>query len=474
MNPGVIVLEFNELSPMLMDRFIGEGRLPNFARLRASALVATTDAEEQPPALEPWIQWVTIHTGLSFREHGVFSLDDGAKLDRPRVWDVVSAAGAPVWVCGSMNASHRGEALNGWLLPDPWSSQRPPVPDTLQPFFRLVSAYVQEHAHPGMPLSLADHAKFAAFMLAHGLSPRTVSETIAQLSRELGGDDRWRRATILDRLQWDLFRSGYRKLKPRFATFFANSTAHFQHYHWREMEPDRFAIRPTPDDETAYGEAIRFGYEKMDRLVGECLDLAGPETTVVLCTALSQQPMTEYDSSGGKQVFKTRIEKLAQYLGLPQPYSVTPVMAEEFRLRFGNDEAAEVAEQKLASLRMTDGAPAMRVRREGSSLLAGCAAIAAPPANARVVAPSRNLDIPFDDLFHALGRLKSGRHHPDGILWIRAPGLEPGQLARKVRLTELAPTFLALCGLPASGVFPQPAMPELAGAPIAASLAQVA
>ena len=45
----VIVLEFNELTPSLIDRFIGEGALPNFARLRSESRVFTTIADERIP-----------------------------------------------------------------------------------------------------------------------------------------------------------------------------------------------------------------------------------------------------------------------------------------------------------------------------------------------------------------------------------------------------------------------------------------
>ena len=70
----MILLEFNELSPALMDAFIDQGCLPNFKRLRESSQVFTTVAEEVAPNLDPWIQWVTVHSGLSFDEHGVFHL----------------------------------------------------------------------------------------------------------------------------------------------------------------------------------------------------------------------------------------------------------------------------------------------------------------------------------------------------------------------------------------------------------------
>ena len=100
----VILLEFNELSPSLMARFIGEGKLPTFARFQREARVFTTEADENAPNLEPWIQWITVHTGLPYREHRVFHLGDAHTLREKSVWDLVSDQGSKVWVCGSMNA----------------------------------------------------------------------------------------------------------------------------------------------------------------------------------------------------------------------------------------------------------------------------------------------------------------------------------------------------------------------------------
>src|SRR2546430_3338229 len=87
-NSSVILLEFNELSPELIDGFMRAGELPSFQRLYRESSVSTTDAQESAPNLEPWIQWVTFHTGLSFDEHGIFHLGDGHKLKQKCVWDI--------------------------------------------------------------------------------------------------------------------------------------------------------------------------------------------------------------------------------------------------------------------------------------------------------------------------------------------------------------------------------------------------
>ena len=62
---NMIVLELNELTPSLMQRFMSEGKLPHFSRLYQRGGRLYDEAEEQPPNLDPWIQWVTVHTGLN-------------------------------------------------------------------------------------------------------------------------------------------------------------------------------------------------------------------------------------------------------------------------------------------------------------------------------------------------------------------------------------------------------------------------
>src|SRR6202042_392701 len=99
----VVLLEFNELCPSLMTEFIEQGQLPNFKKLRDSSAIFTSEAKERAPYLEPWIQWINVHTGVPFSEHGVEHLGESEKVKQPALWDLISDAGMKVWVCGSMN-----------------------------------------------------------------------------------------------------------------------------------------------------------------------------------------------------------------------------------------------------------------------------------------------------------------------------------------------------------------------------------
>jgi hypothetical protein len=448
----LIVLEFNELTPRLMSQFIDEGVLPNFARMRGESATYLTDAGEDPPNLEPWIQWVTAHCGVPFSEHRIFNLGDATKATVPQIWEVISDSGGTVWVCGSMNATYTS-GLKGLVLPDPWSVHVRPSDPELAPYFDFVRANVLEYTRDRLQLGVRQYWRFAWFMLRHGLSLATVAATARQLQSERRGSTRWRRATILDRLQFDVFSHYYRKLRPTFSTFFVNSTAHFQHVYWRNLEPAHFELKPTESDQKTYGDAVRYGYQCMDTIVGKVLAMAGDEATVVFATALSQQPCLTYENVGGKIFHKPhRFEPLLRFAGIdPGSCTAEPVMSEEFHLRFTDPATAERAQKQLLQLSL--GAErVMNARRDGSSVMAGCAIFQAVPPGTEV--RGHGGVSTFDALFYEVDTTKSGMHHREGMLWIRPPkGIRGHAAPDHVPLESLAPTMLSMLGLrPASAM----------------------
>src|SRR5262249_11699862 len=140
--------------------------------------------------------------------------------------------------------------------------------------------------------SKAEMLSFAWFLLRNGLSAGTAGAVFKQLWRERRDPGvRWRRAMLLDRLQYDGFRSLHRRYAVRFPTLFCNSTAHLQRVPRRNLDPGEVTAPPPASDHPSLGEAIHEGYRAMDRLVGRMLR-DYPDAVLVLCTALSQQPWT--------------------------------------------------------------------------------------------------------------------------------------------------------------------------------------
>jgi len=437
----MIVLEFNELCPDLITEFMARGLLPGFRALYERSTVFTTDAGEAPPNLEPWIQWPTVHSGMIYREHGIFDLGDGYKLREKSVAALLSDAGIPVGVFGSMNVNY--SELNGYFIPDPWHKVGRAMPASLQPFYGVISRQVQESSRENA-FSSVDMGRFGWFMLQHGLTGGTIAAIVSQLiSERLDPGVRWRRASLLDDVQYDLFRYLNARHGVRFATFFSNSTAHYQHYYWRNMRPEIFALAPPAGEHASLAGAIQYGYESMDRQI-RCAMADYPDATIVLCTALSQRAWTDTT----KCTFRPRnFEALLSFAGIDSgSVTVKPVMAEQFHMVFRCAEDCRRAETALRDLRLDDRA-LLTVRREDEkTLFGGCDVIDARLADGTVTRGRDSETMRFSELFYMIHTMRSGYHDPRGLLWIGDGRHEI--VAESVSIVDIAPTILKAFGVP--------------------------
>jgi len=442
----MILIEFNELCPTLLGEWIGQGHLPNFKRFRdASSAFITVADQPEPPNLEPWIQWYSIHTGLDFDQHGVFDLTDGPIAGHEDIWTFLNGHGLRVGNFSSMNAAPFA-VEDGFFLADPWCSTHPACPSKLQPYQDFVSRQVKEHSRKDGVGKIEEIAQFGNFMVRNGLTIETACKFMSRLLAEKTWDRNgsWKRASLLDRLQMDVFLRLFAEFQPNFSTFFSNSTAHYQHAYWRHMDPAPFTIRPDEKEIKKYGNAILYGYQQMDRLLGRLFEIERQGLMLVLATGLSQQPFLRREGSGGQRFYRPRnIDKLLDLLGV-SAIKVEPTMTHQFNLRCDPAQSTEI-EQSLRSLKC-DGRQVLDVRRvTDGQFYFGCGLGDVIDPGALLTWGSSNEAVPFFDLFYAIDGLKSGRHHPDGVLWFKTG--TPCRHSEKVSVLDIFPTIADwLCG----------------------------
>ena len=431
----LFMLEFNELSPTLLDEFMAAGHLPNFTKLYESSEIFLTDSQAAAPYLEPWVQWPTVHLGVSHESHRIVHLGDDPAQDSPLLGEVLSAAGVKVGICSSMNVDYK--ELDGFFIPDAWNARSRPRPERLSAFHDAVATQVQESSR-SETVGRSSLVKLGAFLLRSGLSLKTVKLVLSQLWDERGdGSVRWRRASLLDHLQYDVFKHLVRKDDVAFATFFSNSTAHYQHYYWRHMRPELFEQGPQDDESPSLEGAILFGYQSMDRLLGRFLS-DFPDVRLVFATGLSQEPW----SSTAKTMYRPhKFDDMLRFAGIDtRLVEIHPVMAEEFSVKFPSSEAAQAGQRKLADLVVRDGRPLMKTDLRDDSVFTGCALIDVTDAQAEVIAPDGS-SVPLSSLFYRIHTVRSGWHNPIGALWVRNHHHTVHE--EPVLLTDIAPTVLA-------------------------------
>jgi hypothetical protein len=450
----VILIEYNELCPPLLDRWMAAGDLPNFKKFYDSSDVFITEADDSGEMiLEPWIQWYSIHTGVPYRDHHVFHLTDGARADHADVWRILHASGKQVWNCGSMNC--RGFSFPGSaFLPDPWSTTEQAYPPEIEKARRFISHNVQQYTNSEAAQKWRTAAEFVTFMASHGLRPTTTSAILQQIASEYykKGATRWRRAALLDKMQFDLFKYYYRHLRPDFSSFFVNSTAHLQHAYWRHMEPELFAVRPTAEEVALYKNAIFYGYQEMDWLLGQFLTLSEAGTRLILATGFSQQPWPHDDEFFGEGVcyYKPRDPHvLLSNVGI-YPNKLLPLMTPRYIAHFDDATAVEAAKEKLATITFKGQQLIGVTSSEPETLVFGNKIRYQVPNGSRVEVKDTARSVDFYDWFYKVEEMRSTEHHPDGYLWVRNGKHRRHQ--DKVSILDILPTVLGMYGLQESGL----------------------
>jgi hypothetical protein len=191
-----------------------------------------------------------------------------------------------------------------------------------------------------------------------------------------------------------------------------------------------------------------FGYEEMDKLIGQFLDLRDESTTLIFATGLSQQPCLKYEELGGKSFYRPRdFEQFLRFSGIGGPHTVSPVMSEQFHVLFEREADACQAVERLSKLRV-NGREAMATERSGARVFSGCSIIESLSKNAVLSVSDLERTVPFFELFYQVEGKKSGMHHPDGMLWIHQHETKHRVHDSKIPLTTIAPTILDILSVP--------------------------
>jgi predicted AlkP superfamily phosphohydrolase/phosphomutase/tetratricopeptide (TPR) repeat protein len=120
----VILLGFDSCDPDLVEQYIREGKLPNFARMRREGAYGPLHSIQ--PTLSP-VVWTTIATGMPPQRHGILDFVvktpsgpvpvSSSMRQADAIWDLLSRRGEKVGVVGWL-VTHPAEPVNGFMVTD--------------------------------------------------------------------------------------------------------------------------------------------------------------------------------------------------------------------------------------------------------------------------------------------------------------------------------------------------------------------
>jgi len=413
--------------------------LPAFANLFDQYGFAVTESEATYEALEPWIQWVTAHTGKSLAEHGVFRLGDIVNHDLPQVWECLEERGLRVGAVSPMNANNRLRNP-AFFVPDPWTATRVHASPVLRRLYEAIAQAVNDNAQSRV--SMRSLMNLLSGFMAYA-SPSNWSTYVGFAATARGRP--WRKAMFLDLLLADVFTRETARTRPHFATLFLNSAAHIQH-HYLFCSSAYQGKNRNPEWYVSPGEDPVFEvYKLYDRIVGRVMRQF-PQARFMLGTGLHQNPhpsVTFYWRLRDHGVF-------LKSLGLDFD-SVSPRMSRDFLVSCGTPERAEQAARVLSQVLADDGTQLFEVDKRGTDIFAMLVYPRDIDANAGCNIDGRR--IPGLRGHVAFVALKNGEHDGAGYLIDTGKRLDP--TAKPIALASI-PALVVDYLLPDSRPFGTP------------------
>lgn len=444
----VLLAEINEITWDLIDPWIEEGRLPTFARLRREGAWGAPLSVDLPPQLDPWITWTTVYTGRTQAEHNVFFLQQPPESIRAaRLWELCRERGLKVGVYGSL-CSWPPQPVEGFYVPDTFAPDAATHPPELRPIQELNLTYTRSVRLPSDQDGVMFKARLGAKLFGLGLSAGTAARVAAQLARErFDPSSRWRRVALQPFVNFDFFSRLYRRHRPDFASFHTNHVAHYMHTYWKAMRPELFAAPTSEEERRAHGGAIEHGYRTADELLRRMTALLDGETVLVVASSMGQKP---FNARERKRIAQVRsLDRLLKILGVGGRAEALSTMSDQFNVYPDTDQTRALVLERLNAAYVDSPAhPMFYTSTVERGVTVNLRLEEEVGEGARCFFPHSGESFLYEDLVYHTGQLKSGCHDPRGMLILYGAGVPPGGRVAECDNLDLAPTILALLGLP--------------------------
>lgn len=333
----MIFFEFNEANFDLISRYVEKyPKLSSFQRLLARGHVLT-QSEISYELLEPWIQWVTVHTGMDHGEHGVFRLGDIVHFEGSQLHEVLVERGVSVGAISPMNMDLRSGEFD-YFVPDPWTESKTDRSWFSRRFHKALRQTVTDNSEGKISLLSAFTIIYALCRYGQAKNFSVYIKLAVSALRK-----RWMRALFLDLLLHDVHYAMYQRFKPSLSILFLNGLAHIQHHYYfnsefydgEEQNPSWYV---SPADDPVFDALAVY-----DRIMGQIFDVSDGRISVA--TGLRQVPF-EYPK------FYWRLKEHDKFLTEigAQFSQVLPRMTRDFLIKYDTLDDQALTEELLQGI----------------------------------------------------------------------------------------------------------------------------
>ncbi len=479
----VLLLCLDGISFRVLDPLLEGGRLPHLERLVREGVRA--DLDSIAPLVSPAV-WTTVATGRPREDHGITGhtvklvgkpgmTPVVSTLRRTKaLWNILADWGRRIGVTGYM-VTYPAENFPGWMIT---YSPRPKDADCFEPdsIRRLLNESAVSAAADAGPRMEA-------------LTDWPDTSDFAQYPRETTD---FRVGRALHRIRSDmstglwLLRSSERlsrEMNPDLTVYYTHVTDEAGHLFWRYFEPGAYPDATDAEELASLKNVLPGTYEFADYALGRLRAALGPRLNVIVVSdhgmhadpegirAYGTNPLLEAlgwltyreRATGEKRVDygRTRVfdeteffaAKRGLFLNLEDREAQGTVAADDFEalkaeviatlsaLRTASGEALYTSVKDTTSV-SASGVQDFDVTLEANTALQDDDVIVLPAGGT----------MPLARLFWSTGA--SGNHEPNGVLLASGPAFKAGAVVESPSVIDVAPTILAILGIPASDEMP--------------------
>lgn len=344
MQQPLILLELNEINFDVAKLYIESGeKLDGFKRAFDGNLIVTR-SEEIYENLEPWIQWPSVHTGLSFQDHEIFRLGDIEKKYKKQIFEHIEQKGFLVGAISPMNASN---CLSNpaYFIPDPWTKTPTDGYWLSNIIYKSVAQSVNDNSEGKISL------KSLIFLISASIFCVRFKKLVSLSFYALSCIKlKYRKALFLDKLLFEFHRYFFERKKPDFATIFLNGGAHIQHHYFFNSKIFK-SIQKNPDwylnkEADPVLDMLKVYDEILDELINN------KNFELIVATGLTQEPYQNKEF-----YYRPKNHKRLFYELEISFKDIEPRMTRDFLVSFDSEKDTEDAKKILSQLKVNDGVP---------------------------------------------------------------------------------------------------------------------
>ena len=399
----LVFIELNEINLDIVKSYSSKLNLKFFNDLFFKKL-KKTHSEKEYDLLEPWIQWVSIHTGKTANEHNIFRLGDIKNFNQEQIFENIEKRNKSVGVICAMNVKNNLRKPC-YFISDPWTNTESKPGKWNRYVAKNLAKMINLNSHEKIPLNVYVNILIILLVTFRFKNLKLYFSIILQSFSK-----KWFKALALDLLLHDMHIRQINKKKPDFSTIFFNAGAHIQHHYFlnsifcnniKKVENPEWYIKKSEDpieDMILFYDQILFEYTKIENY------------TIMLATGLSQKP---YDQTK----YYYRLKNHSDFLKILEiNYSkVEPRMTRDFLVSFSNKNDLDFAEKKFEEINSLNSQRIFKIdKRSDSIFVSFVISFEIKKAYALVIRKNHTITLKNHVVFVAL---KNGMHSDEGYFY---------------------------------------------------------